>query len=57
MTDAQKEINRAFQLLSSIPVTGDAIDLASAARGHLKTAYQLAGEPEAAEKSEVGGDG
>ena len=44
MTDIQKEIDQAFKLLSSIPVNGDAVDVAAAAREHLRTAYKIAGE-------------
>lgn len=47
MNDLQKELDRAFLLLSDIPVSGDAVDLMSMAREHLRTAYKLAGDKQA----------
>lgn len=47
MTDAQKEIDQAFKLISAIAVSGNGVDVIAAARNHLRTAYKLAGESEA----------
>lgn len=44
MSELQKEINEAFMMISSIPVTGDSVDRMAMARGHLRRAYQLAEE-------------
>lgn len=46
MTDLQKEINEAFKLVSTISVSGDAVDIMAAARAHLRSAYNLADETE-----------
>lgn len=43
MTDLQKELDRAFRLLSSIPVAGDGVEMMAAAKERLRKAYQLAG--------------
>lgn len=42
MTDLQKEIDQAFKLISAVPVSGDGVDVMSAAREHLRAAYQMA---------------
>ena len=44
MTDLQKEVNEAFMIISSIPVTGDSVDRMAMAREHLRRAYQMAEE-------------
>lgn len=46
MSELQKEINEAFIMISSIPVTDDSVDRMSMAREHLRRAYQMAGESE-----------
>ena len=42
MNDLQKELDKAFAMISNIPVTGDGVELMAAAREHLRRAYQLA---------------
>ena len=42
MTEIQKAINTAFDLISGIPVTGDAQERAAMAKEHLRKAYKLA---------------
>lgn len=44
MTKFQWEIDQAFKLISAIAVSGDAVDVMSAARNHLRTAYGMADE-------------
>lgn len=47
MNDIQKAIQEAHRLVSIIPVSGDAVDVMSAARINLKEAYKLAGDKSA----------
>lgn len=47
MTEIQKEIKEAFELVSAILVSGDAVDVMAAARNHLRTAYGMAKSEEA----------
>lgn len=47
MTDIQKEIKEAFDLVSAISVSGDAVDVISAIRIHLRAAYNAAKSEEA----------
>lgn len=47
MNDIQKAIQEAHRLVSIIPVSGDAVDVMSAARINLKEAYRLAGDKSA----------
>lgn len=44
MTKAQYEIDRAFLLISSLPVTGEGVEVMASAREHLRAAYKLAAE-------------
>lgn len=44
MNEKQKLLDEAFRLLSGIPVRGDQVDIMAAARGKLRTLYQLLGE-------------
>lgn len=46
MTEVQKELDLVFKLISSIPVSGDAVDALASARTRLRAAYKLAGERE-----------
>lgn len=39
MTDIAEKLNRAYQFLSAIPVSGDSVDLMAAARREIKTVY------------------
>ena len=43
MTQLQKEIDRVFSYISSLPVSGDNVEVMAAAREGLRRAYQLAG--------------
>ena len=42
MNELQKELDAVWNLLASIPVRGDAVDIVAAARGGLRRAYKLA---------------
>lgn len=44
MTNLQKEINEAFVMISTIPVTENNVDRMAMAREHLRRAYQMAEE-------------
>lgn len=64
MNEIQNKINDAYKMISSILVSGDAVDVMSGARIVLKDAYQLAGDKSAlweahklAEKGEEKTDG
>lgn len=43
MTDLQKEIEKAFQVISAIPVSGDMVEVMALAREHLRKAFDMAG--------------
>ena len=45
MNELQKELDAVWNLLASIPVKGDAVDIMAAVRGGLRRAYKLA-EPD-----------
>lgn len=53
MTELQKKLDNAYQMLGKLPVTGDAVDVMFFARQELREAYKLAGDPE----SEATADG
>lgn len=55
MTELQKELDRAFKMISSVCVSGDGVDMMAAARESLRRAYQLAAPPD--EEKEGLGDG
>ena len=61
MKKIKQHLEEAFQLVSSVTVKGDAVDVIAAARANLRAAYHLLDkqpEPEKAEDSEeVGTDG
>lgn len=62
MKEVKRHLEEAFQLLSSISVKGDAVDVMAAARANLRTAYRLLDEKEpesekAEETEEVSADG
>ena len=42
MNELQKELDAVWNLLASIPVRGDAVDIMAAARGGLRRAFKLA---------------
>lgn len=46
MNEIQKQLDKAFTLISAIPVSGDAVDIMAMARKHLRSAYDLAGKGE-----------
>lgn len=49
-SELQKEINKAFIAISTVPVSGDSVDRMAMAREHLHRAYMLAApEPKEAE--------
>lgn len=55
MKEIKKHLEEAFQLVSSVTVKGDAVDVIAAARANLRAAYHLLDkqlEPEKAEDSE-----
>lgn len=58
MKEVKKHLEEAFQLLSSIPVKGDAVDVMAAVRVNLRSAYHLLNRQEAEDESEeVSADG
>ena len=46
MKKIKQHLEEAFQLASSIPVKGDAVDVMAVVRANLKNAYQLIEEKE-----------
>lgn len=44
MEELRKSLDRAYGILSTIPVTGDAVEKMAAARAELRKAYSLARE-------------
>ena len=42
MNELQKTINEAFEYISAIPVSGDAVEVMAAAKDALRRAYKLA---------------
>ena len=44
MKEIKQHLEEAFQLISSIPVKGDAVDVMAVVRADLKTAYHLLNE-------------
>lgn len=42
MNELQKELDAVWNLLASIPVKGDAVDIMAAVRGGLRRAFKLA---------------
>lgn len=49
MTDIQKELEQAFSILHTIPVSGDNVDRMMMVREHLRKAYRLAQQKEGEE--------
>lgn len=47
MNDIQKRIKTAHQMISTILVSGDAVDMMAAARAKLGEAYEMAGDKSA----------
>lgn len=50
MSELEKEIDQAFACLSTIPVSGDNVEIMAAAREHLRRAFKLA-QPEKEEEN------
>ena len=48
MKKIKQHLEEAFQLVSSVPVKGDAVDVMAAVRVNLRTAYRLLEEKEEA---------
>lgn len=46
MTDLQKELDRAFKLISAFSVSGDAVDVIAGIKAHLRAAYKMAAPAE-----------
>lgn len=44
MNEIQKQLDKAFTLISAIPVSGDAVEIMAMAREHVRSAYKLAGK-------------
>lgn len=55
MNELQKELDAVWNLLASIPVRGDAVDILAAARGGLRRAFKLA-EKDDTDKPTEGAD-
>ncbi len=47
MNDIQKKLSEAHKMISIISVSGDAVDVMSAARLRIKEAYEMAGDKSA----------
>ena len=47
MNDIQKKLSKAHKMISIISVSGDAVDVMSAARLRIKEAYEMAGDKSA----------
>ena len=57
MKEIKQHLEEAFQLASSIPVKGDAVDVMAVVRANLKNAYRLLEEKEAELTKEGKDDG
>ena len=60
MNEVKKHLDTAFQLISTVPVKGDAVEVMAAARANLRAAYQLLDkqkEPGTEDPEEVNKDG
>ena len=60
MKKIKQHLEEAFQLVSSIPVKGDSVDVMAVVRNNLRVAYRLLDEkkePEKEENEEVSADG
>lgn len=55
MTEVQKALDNAFDVLSTIPVSGDNVEKMAIAREHLRRAFRLAGNVEQKEAEKHGG--
>ena len=51
--DLTEHLRRAFDLISAIPVTGDAVDLMCAARQEIRTVFSIMSALEQNESKEV----
>lgn len=49
MNELQKKLSEAFDLISAIPVKGDAVDVMAAAKNALRAAYNMSETPEVKE--------
>ena len=54
MNELQKELDKVYQMLVNIPVTGDAVEWMAAAKVGLRTAFQMARKWGGGEKGEEG---
>ena len=52
MKKIKQHLEEAFQLASSIPIQGDAVDVMAAVRVNLRTAYRLLEEKEGSDNGE-----
>lgn len=52
MKDILQKIDLAFRLISSVPVSGDSVDIISAARNNLRTVYAELEKRDKEEKSD-----
>lgn len=55
--DAKKRLETAFELISTIPVTGDKVEVMAKARAEMRAAYAAVNELEKALKKEETEDG
>ena len=53
MKEVKKHLEEAFQLVSSVTVKGDAVDVIAAARANLRAAYHLLDKRPYTEEEEV----
>nr|DAQ96404.1 MAG TPA: hypothetical protein [Caudoviricetes sp.] len=52
MNELQKELDAVWNLLASIPVKGDAVDIMAAVRGGLRRAFKLAEKDDTSKPTE-----
>ena len=50
MSELQKHLDETFKLISTLPVSGDGVEIMAAAKEHLRAAYQLVVNGESVEE-------
>lgn len=55
LTPVQQELDQAYRLLSTLPVSGDAVEVVASVRMRLRKAYELAAAKEKEDKEDKHG--
>lgn len=55
LTPVQKELDQAYRLLSTLPVSGDAVEVVASVRMRLRKAYEMVGQNNAESKEDKHG--